>query len=91
MTNIEITAKSTDKVTGKVTEVKGQCKRYDTLTEASKDMGGDGKVLAIVNMHIKIRALDALRSGTTPSLTKSYKAASASAQKKVMEILGMRA
>ena len=73
MKEIPIVAKSKDKVTGKVTEVKGTCKQYATLPEASKDMGGDEKALAIINMHVKIRALDALRGGTTPSLMKAYR------------------
>ncbi len=91
MKEIAIIAKSTDKLTKKVTEVKGMCKQYATLSEASKDAGGEDKVLAIYNMHVKIRALDALRKGTTPSLMKAYKGASVEAQKKIMELLGLKA
>ena len=91
MKEIPIVAKSKDQVTGKETETKGTCKQYATLAEVSKDMGGEDKVLAIVNMHVKIRALDGLRKGTTPSLMKAFKGASSDAQKKIMELLGIKA
>jgi hypothetical protein len=84
---IEIVAKSKDK-DGKVTEIKGKCKQYTTVVEASKDLGGDDKLLTIVNMHVKIRALDALRKGSgPPSLTKLFKNASPEAQQKIMDLL----
>ncbi len=88
---IEIVAKSTDKVTKKVTETKGKCVQYATLAEAVKGFGEDGekKVLAIVNMQVKIRALDALRAGTSTSITSLYKNASPEAQEKIKKLLGM--
>ena len=89
MKEVDIVAKAKDKVTGKVTETKGKCKQFGTLAEASKDFGGDDKVLAVINMHVKIRALDALRKGTSPSMMKAYKSASPEAQKKIMELLGL--
>ncbi|MEM2125009.1 MAG: hypothetical protein QXQ53_01265 [Candidatus Methanosuratincola sp.] len=91
MKEIEIVAKAKDKLTGKMTEIKGKCKQYASLNEAVKDMGGEEKVLAIVNMHVKIRALDSLRRGSTPSVFKAFKTASPEAQKKIMEILGIKA
>ena len=97
MKEIEIVAKSKEKdpVTGKQVEKevgKGKCPQYDTLKEAVAAFGDDGekKVLAIVNMQVKIRALDALRAGTssgTMALAKMIKGASPEAQAKIMALL----
>lgn len=94
MKKIKIEAKMTDKVTGKETTIPGECKQYDSLSEADKDLGvdekGTSRALTILNMHVKIRALDALRKGTTPSIMKLLKSASPEAKKKVYEALGLK-
>ena len=96
MKEIAIQAKSVDKVTKKETTFDGKCKQYDTVAEAIKDMtakdtpgSGEKTVLAIVNMQVKIRALDALRKGATPSLMKMFKTASPDAQEKIKKLLGL--
>jgi hypothetical protein len=91
MKEIQIVAKAKDKATGQVKEIKGKCPQYETVAEAVKAMGGEDKVLAIVNMNVKVRALDSLRKGAKPSLLKAFKTASPEAQKRIMEILGIKA
>jgi len=85
---IPIVAKLTDKVTKKVTEIAGKCVQYANTAEAIKAMTEE-KVLQVINMHVKIRALDALRGGASPSLTKMFKTASPEAQEKIKKLLGL--
>jgi hypothetical protein len=92
---IDIIAKVTDKtVKGadgkfKVTEIKGKCVQYASVSEAVKAMTEE-KALAVINMHVKIRALDALRGGSSPSLSKMFKTASPEAQAKIKALLGLK-
>jgi len=89
MRMIPIEAKSIDKATNKVTVTAGEAKQFANIAEAVKDYGGEDKVLAIINMHTKIRALDALRKNASPSLMKMFKSASPEAQEKIKKLLGM--
>ena len=89
MRMIPIEAKSIDKATNKATAIAGEAKQFANIAEAVKDYGGEDKVLAIINMHTKIRALDALRKNASPSLMKMFKSASPEAQEKIKKLLGM--
>ena len=70
------------------TAVPGKCKQYATTAEAIKDLTEEA-TLGIINMHVKIRALDGLRKGTSVSLMKMFKTASPEAQEKIKKLLGM--
>lgn len=96
MKSIAIEAKQdtgTKDAAGKVVykSIAGTCNQYESVAEAVKTMeGGEKTVLAIVNMHVKIRALDALRKGSSVSVGKLYKAASPEAQAKINALLGIK-
>lgn len=85
MKEIQIVAK-TKGADGKESEIKGTCKQYSNTAEAVKDLTEE-RVLGIVNMQVKIRALDALRKGTSVSIAKLFKGASKEAQDKIKALL----
>lgn len=85
MKEIEIVAKSKG-ADGKEVATPGKCQQYANVAEAVKAMT-EATVLNVINMHVKIRALDALRKGTTPSILKAFKSASPEAQARIMALL----
>ena len=86
---IAIVAKSKDKATGKVTEIPGKCVQYVNMAEAVKGLGGEEHALNIINMQVKIRALDGLRNASSPSFNKLFSTASPEAQEKIRKLLGL--